>query len=54
MMWSGFEPAEGQINETYTDIIYQIVDGLSSRGIYSYLDMHQVGPRSIMPGTAYF
>jgi hypothetical protein len=41
-MWSGFEPAEGQINETYVDIIYEIVDGLASRGIYAYLDMHQV------------
>jgi hypothetical protein len=40
-MWSGFEPAEGQINETYVDIIAEIVDGLASRGIYAYLDMHQ-------------
>ena len=42
MMWSGFEPAEGQINETYAATIAQIVDGLASRGIYAYLDMHQV------------
>jgi hypothetical protein len=42
MMWSGFEPAEGEINETYSDTIKEIVDGLGSRGVYSYLDMHQV------------
>jgi hypothetical protein len=42
MMWSGFEPFEGEINETYSDTIKEIVDGLGSRGVYSYLDMHQV------------
>jgi hypothetical protein len=42
MMWSGFEPSEGEINETYSDTIKEIVDGLGSRGVYSYLDMHQV------------
>ena len=41
MMWSGLEPFEGQINETYNQIIKDTVNSLSEHGIYSYLDMHQ-------------
>jgi len=41
MMWSGLEPAEGYINETYSNIIQEIVGGLADHGIHSYLDMHQ-------------
>ena len=40
-MWSGVEPEQGHINETYIDILKEIVDGLRSNGIYTYLDMHQ-------------
>ena len=29
MMWSGLEPSEGQVNETYHQIISQTVDGLA-------------------------
>ena len=41
-MWSGVEPEQGHINETYIDILKEIVDGLQRNGIYTYLDMHQV------------
>ena len=40
-MWSGVEPEQGQINETYIDVLKEIVDGLQKNGIYTYLDMHQ-------------
>jgi len=40
-MWTGVEPAEGEINTTYIGIVEEIVNGLGSRGIYSFLDMHQ-------------
>jgi len=40
-MWSGVEPEEGQINDTYIDVIKEIVNGLKDNGIYTYLDMHQ-------------
>ena len=40
-MWSGVEPEQGYINETYIDILKEIVDGLQRNGIYTYLDMHQ-------------
>jgi len=40
-MWSGVEPAEGLVNETYIGVLKEIVAGLSDNGIYSYLDMHQ-------------
>ena len=32
-----------QINETYINILTEIVTGLEKQGIYTYLDMHQVG-----------
>jgi len=41
-MWNGFQPEEeGKVNETYADILKEIVEGLGSVGIYTYLDMHQ-------------
>merc|ERR1719481_1515601 len=40
-MWSGVEPVEGQINETYIGILKDTVAGLGDQGVYSYLDMHQ-------------
>ncbi|XP_023339622.1 uncharacterized protein LOC111709909 [Eurytemora carolleeae] len=41
MMWSGLEPSEGEVNETYSGLIKDIVNGLEENGIYTYLDMHQ-------------
>ena len=40
-MWTGAEPEEGTFNETYLDILGDIVNKLASRGIYTILDMHQ-------------
>ena len=40
-MWTGAEPSEGEFNETYIEILQQIVEKLSERGIYTMLDMHQ-------------
>jgi hypothetical protein len=40
-MWSGVEPAEGQFNTTYINIINNIVDQLAQRGIYTLLDVHR-------------
>ena len=40
-MWSGLEPEEGVVNETYVNLLQQIVTGLGERGVYTYLDMHQ-------------
>eukprot|EP00092_Neocalanus_flemingeri_P008290 GFUD01008936.1.p1 GENE.GFUD01008936.1~~GFUD01008936.1.p1 ORF type:complete len:562 (-),score=130.38 GFUD01008936.1:42-1727(-) len=40
-MWSGVEPEEGVVNETYIGVLKDIVAGLADNGIYSYLDMHQ-------------
>ena len=39
--WPGVEPAQGQFNETYLDVIEQIVDTLGEHGILSILDCHQ-------------
>ena len=41
-MWTGLEPEEGAINETYVGVLKEVVEGLGSNGIYTYLDMHQV------------
>ena len=38
-----------QINETYISILTDIVNGLEKQGIYSYLDMHQVGLYACSP-----
>jgi len=40
-MWSGVEPTEGNINETYIGVLKDIVAGLQENGVYTYLDMHQ-------------
>merc|ERR1712142_408734 len=40
-MWSGVEPEEGMVNETYIGVLKEIVSGLADHGIYTYLDMHQ-------------
>ena len=42
-MWTGVEPEEeGSVNETYVEVLKEIVEGLGSQGVYTYLDMHQV------------
>ena len=48
-MWTGLEPEEeGGVNETYVEVLQEVVEGLGSQGIYTYLDMHQVwGPVSV-------
>lgn len=40
-MWTGVEPIEGQINQTYIDVLKEIVVSLEFVGIYTILDMHQ-------------
>jgi len=40
-MWSGVEPEENMINETYIGVLKEIISGLENHGVYSYLDMHQ-------------
>ena len=40
-MWSGFEPEEGKINQTYVEILKEIVNKYGEQGIYTLLDMHQ-------------
>lgn len=41
MMWTGLEPKEGQFNQTYIDVMSQIVTKLQDHGMYVILDMHQ-------------
>jgi len=40
-MWEGAEPVEGVYNETYIDILENIIQRLGDRGIFVILDMHQ-------------
>ena len=40
-MWSGMEPEDGVYNETYVEIMRDIIDRLADRGVYAMLDMHQ-------------
>ena len=40
-MWTGFEPEEGQFNETYINILKTIVNNYGKKGIFTILDMHQ-------------
>eukprot|EP00055_Hartaetosiga_balthica_P013711 m.71469 g.71469 ORF g.71469 m.71469 type:complete len:487 (+) comp8350_c0_seq1:211-1671(+) len=42
-MWSGAEPAQGQFNETYYEIVEEIVNTLAKYDIYTLFDMHQDG-----------
>ena len=42
-MWSGFNPNEGYFNTTYAAEIQKNVDLLAEQGVYTLLDMHQVG-----------
>ena len=40
-MWTGVEPEEGYINQTYVNILKEIVKSYGEEGIYTILDMHQ-------------
>jgi len=40
-MWSGFNPLPGVFNQTYADVMLDIISILNSRDIYVLLDMHQ-------------
>ena len=40
-MWSGYNPAPGVFNETYLEVIQQIVAKMADHGVYALLDMHQ-------------
>lgn len=40
-MWPGVEPIQGQYNETYMDILKQIIYSASQYGIYTLFDLHQ-------------
>ena len=37
----GVEPVEGQYNETYLDVIEDIINQAGVYGIYTLIDMHQ-------------
>eukprot|EP01065_Artemidia_motanka_P031517 TRINITY_DN378_c0_g1_i1.p1 TRINITY_DN378_c0_g1~~TRINITY_DN378_c0_g1_i1.p1 ORF type:complete len:496 (+),score=181.11 TRINITY_DN378_c0_g1_i1:63-1490(+) len=40
-MMTGFEPADGQFNETYFEMSQKVTDTLAKYGIHSLLDTHQ-------------
>eukprot|EP00045_Choanoeca_perplexa_P006290 m.53451 g.53451 ORF g.53451 m.53451 type:complete len:174 (-) comp13565_c0_seq1:1081-1602(-) len=42
VMWSGAQPTASGFNQTYYDIIGEIVDNLAEAGMYTLFDMHQV------------
>ena len=41
VMWTGLRPDINTVNTTYLNIILEIIDKLSQRGIYVIIDMHQ-------------
>jgi endoglycosylceramidase len=41
VLWEGFEPLEGQFNQTYMDEMEKIIDFSSDAGVYPLLDAHQ-------------
>jgi endoglycosylceramidase len=41
VMWSGLFPEKGVVNQTYAQILLDIVDQLALRGIYVIINMHQ-------------
>ncbi|KAI9353226.1 glycoside hydrolase superfamily [Zopfochytrium polystomum] len=43
VMWPGVEPARGQFNNTYLDVMKTIVQRCQDAGIYVLLDFHQDG-----------
>lgn len=41
LTWSGLEPVEGQLSETYLAALDAVVDDLSDAGLYVLLDFHE-------------
>jgi endoglycosylceramidase len=41
VMWSGLFPRQGVLNQTYANILLDMVDELASRDIYVIIDLHQ-------------
>ncbi|GAM18779.1 hypothetical protein SAMD00019534_019540, partial [Acytostelium subglobosum LB1] len=41
MMWAGAEPTQGNYNETYFDIMGDLVNQMNQYGIYALIDVHQ-------------
>eukprot|EP00435_Cladocopium_sp_Y103_P038354 s2226_g10.t1 len=41
VMWPGVEPVEGHYNQTYLQVVRQLVDDLYSHGIWTIVDFHQ-------------
>lgn len=41
VLWAGAEPKKGEFNYTYLNTLRKIVDALGSRGIYTYVELHQ-------------
>eukprot|EP01094_Clydonella_sp_ATCC50884_P014736 TRINITY_DN2523_c2_g1_i1.p1 TRINITY_DN2523_c2_g1~~TRINITY_DN2523_c2_g1_i1.p1 ORF type:complete len:564 (-),score=118.85 TRINITY_DN2523_c2_g1_i1:864-2555(-) len=41
LMWPGAEPIRGQYNETYLEVLEDLVNSLGHAGIFSLLDVHQ-------------
>lgn len=38
--WPGFEPEQGQLNQTYIETLKKIVDMAGEYGIHTLLDFH--------------
>ena len=41
VMWPGVEPIRGEYNDTYLQIIDEIVENAAKKGVYTLLDFHQ-------------
>jgi len=41
VMWPGVEPAPGKYNQTYLEVVRQLVNDMHSHGIYTIVDFHQ-------------
>jgi len=41
VMWSGVEPTRGVYNETYLQVIGDILDDCEANGIHALIDVHQ-------------
>lgn len=41
VMWTGVNPQPGVFNETYLDVIGQILDNFEANGIHALIDVHQ-------------
>lgn len=41
VMWPGVEPTRNEYNETYLDLVEQVIANMSDYGIYALIDCHQ-------------